>query len=415
MSAHALMSASKMSIWEQCAGAPALWERLTPEEQSSTYAQEGTLAHAIAEEVLNGEFSSASEAIASRDISVDKDFEAAVSYYVDYVYDLLDRNGLLDSFRLNIEQSVSLKRIGFPDHYGTIDCCIVSPAKANKVGRIYIVDYKHGAGVPVFVQSDDFRMNRQLMYYLLGAVVSLLPNMLCNIAPRTGEEILSDKGKAFFDILKEFLEKEFPELQIHIVQPRIATRYSMAEVSIDQLIDFYKEFIAAVEKSNHQRNCSTDSLHLTVGDWCRWCSVRDMCPARLRQIIAEAQEDFDMIEDLDDVQSLDTSQLSDLLLRAEKVERMIQQLRANAEARLRSGESIPEFSLINKRATKKWNNEGAVISLLQQMEIDPFKYMSLPSPTTLMKQLPKSFSTALNDYIVSVSSGTRLGKRNDKT
>lgn len=50
MAAHALLSASSMHRWENCTRAPR-FEAQFPQGEASVYAQEGTLAHKMCEEV----------------------------------------------------------------------------------------------------------------------------------------------------------------------------------------------------------------------------------------------------------------------------------------------------------------------------------------------------------------------------
>ena len=122
---------------------------------------------------------------------------------------------------------------------------------------------------------------------------------------------------------------------------------------------------------------------------------------------------FDMMETGEvgkNVDDLDNGQLSDILTKAEKVERMIRLVRNHAEAKLHAGDEIPGFGLVDKRATKKWSNEKLVLGIMKRLNIDPFKFLNLPTPSALLKVLPKSIGTELNELVVKESSGKRLGK-----
>ena len=399
MADHALLSASKMSIWENCAGAPALWQRTDVVETSSSYAQEGTLAHHVAELILTGELESA-EDYAFETQPAD-DFCEAVEYYCDYVTRvLLDERKLSQHVETKIEKRVHMAWHDRRDLFGTVDCIIYTPLSLNSKGNLHIIDYKHGAGVSVDVGTTNFKPNRQLMYYLLATI----------------ETLACDYGHAIEDTgftVEDYISNTYEKLFIHIVQPRVYGKGGSLEITIDQLLRFARDFTQAVQKAESQLKCEDADLTLQVGDWCRWCKVRDVCPAKFNQTIQEATADFDMIHDLNDAQSLDSSQLSELLFKAEKVKRMLQMLEANAVARLKAGESIPGFNLVEKRGVRKWIDTDSVISAMTDLKLNTSQSLILPSPAQLIKKLPRAAAKQLNELVVTESSGIKLGKDND--
>ena len=87
----------------------------------------------------------------------DKGMDAATDAYLDYLKELAMSFGGVQPF-------VALEtRVGYSDYapegFGTADCIIIGG------GRLCVVDYKNGSGVPVEAEN-----NSQMMLYALGAL-----------------------------------------------------------------------------------------------------------------------------------------------------------------------------------------------------------------------------------------------------
>ena len=418
-SEHSYLSASKMEIWGNCPGAVELAERIVLPNQPSSYAIEGTMAHKLAEQTLRGDIEIPEDGLEelTQGDPVANDFLLSVEYYVDYVMERVRelraeyrRKKVKDEPTVAVEQRVGLNSlldrdpsghtlINMVSMYGTVDC-VIRADKGTWGLPLDIIDYKHGAGVPVEICDDSgFSPNPQLMYYLLG--------------------VLADDFRipADYGFTEAYLKKRYSRYTIHIVQPRVPGKGGSYEVTVDQILQFYQELVdkSALALNQHLAQ-DIDELSLNTGEWCRWCRVKDYCPKFLMTQIQESMEDFmqfDMMETGEtgkNVDDLDNGQLSDILTKAERVERMIRLVRNHAEAKLYAGDNIPGFGLVDKRATKKWSDEKLVLGIMKRLNIDPFKFLNLPSPSALLKVLPKTVSTELNDLVVKESSGKRLGK-----
>jgi len=376
---HARLSGSKMTIWENCSGAATLWDRIPTIEEPSDYAAEGTLAHSVAECLLSGDHATVEEYEEVNGVSLPLDMKESVDFYIQYV------DALYEAGEIFVERRVNFDCIGRPDLFGTVDCMLVGN------NQLHVIDYKHGAGVPVSI-GEEFRPNRQLMYYLLAEVLD------------TGSTL----NLTFEELYSGFYRNG---VFIHIVQPRVATRVQTLEVSWEMLDVFYQEFLKAVRLTEEQDDVVTDKLTLKAGPWCRWCKVKDQCPEFINHHVQESIADFEVISQTNDVNCLDSLQLSELLLKAEKVEKTIRLLRNLAEAKLKSGEDILGYELVPKRGTRKWANEDQVIQHLNSAGLDPLKYLSLPSPNALLKNIPPAIRRYLSEeLVVSESTGLRLGK-----
>lgn len=220
-----------MSRWSQCPGSVRLSQGI--ESRSSSYAEEGTRAHAVAEQVLKGN---------GYPPDTDPEMQEAVQVYIDTVDGDWNGNCLLE-----VECRFNLDNI-HKGLFGTSDAVIYD--KKEKLLRVY--DYKHGQGIAVEVPN-----NPQLLYYGLGALLSL--GYPCK------------------------------EVELVIVQPRCphpdgpVRRWRIPAV---ELVDFAADLV------QYAKATEAPDAPLKPGDWCRFCPAAASCPA-LKQLAQEqARQEF---------------------------------------------------------------------------------------------------------------------------
>ena len=163
---HALLSASGASRWINCTPSARLEDEYG-EHTTSVFANEGTLAHEIAELYLsldvlgtidNEDFQESIAAKMGNDLFKEEMLEF-VSMYTDYCKAEFDEAKTNDECAIiEIEQKLDLTRY-VPESFGPADCVVISN------GTLEIIDLKYGKGVPVYA---DY--NKQLMLYALGAL-----------------------------------------------------------------------------------------------------------------------------------------------------------------------------------------------------------------------------------------------------
>lgn len=140
--AHAKLSASSSDRWLNCTAAPTMEESYTDER--SSFAEEGTRAHELAERCLrSGRHASSIEGDWPQDM---RDY---VQMYLDYVRAIKGE--------LLVEQRFDLGK-WIPEGFGTSDAVVLDD------GVCHVMDLKYGKGVRV-----DATCNTQLMLYALGA------------------------------------------------------------------------------------------------------------------------------------------------------------------------------------------------------------------------------------------------------
>lgn len=120
------------------------------EDKPSAYADEGTLAHSIAEGKLKSHLGYAENPIKCEDALMDE-------YTDDYVAFVDEQMSVLENPSAFVEQRVDCSKY-VPECYGTCDALIISD------GVLHICDLKYGTGVKVDAVGND-----QLRIYALGA------------------------------------------------------------------------------------------------------------------------------------------------------------------------------------------------------------------------------------------------------
>jgi hypothetical protein len=114
------------------------------------------------------------------------------------------------------------------------------------------------------------------------------------------------------------------------------------------------------------------------------------------------------------IKELNASQLGEMLQRADVLEDWIRDLRGLALQVLESGNPVPGFKLVQKRATRKWvDEETAKAALAALLPITEVTETSLISPAQAEKKLKKLNLGLPEGQVVSVSSGTTLAPESD--
>ena len=142
---HALLSASGAHRWLSCTPSAKLEEQLP--DSTSTYAEEGTLAHELCEIKVNKAllgmptktYNSTLKKIKGNDL-YQTEMDKYTDEYLDYI---LEKVHSFDSPPTVIVE----KKVDFssyvPEGFGTADCIILGD------GELHIVDFKYGKGVEV--------------------------------------------------------------------------------------------------------------------------------------------------------------------------------------------------------------------------------------------------------------------------
>jgi hypothetical protein len=358
MTKHARLGASGAHRWMRCPGSIRMAEGLP--DKTSSYAREGSAAHAVAEECLKKD-KDADELIGKKveGVLVTEEMVRSVQRYLDYVR---ERSG---GCELLVEQTFTLDRLSPPEPmFGTAD------ATFFKDGTLTVVDYKHGAGVAVEIEG-----NAQLRYYGLAAMTSLG-------YPATSIEMV-------------------------IVQPRarhVDGPIRCETISASELMAWSKELMAAADAALEP------DAPLVAGSWCRWCPASAACPELQEQAMASAQVDFaDTVETMPPVERMSLLQCAEALRQGELLEIWLREVRSHLRDELISGKDAPGWMLVPKRAARRWISEDALLGWANLNGMDDAKLFNSPvlkTPAQLEKRLGKG--NLPDDLIEAVSPGWNL-------
>ena len=175
---HAILSPSSAKRWINCTPSALLAEAAG--SKSSVYAEEGTLAHEIAEYALTKYLEGAydpiiDDAVPLKDEHLENplfgvDMADYIRDYCEFVigenYEIQKADG---SSKMYLERRVDITDFA-PDSFGSVDVTLES------YHTIHIIDLKYGAGVKVTADH-----NEQMMLYALGALKAATSPNITNI------------------------------------------------------------------------------------------------------------------------------------------------------------------------------------------------------------------------------------------
>lgn len=308
--AHAKFSASGSERWLNCPGSIQLSEN-APKMPDSPYALEGTQAHSCLEIFLkNRDNFKKAWALAEEYSDEMKSHALDAARWV--VMRLAERPGAT----FLCESKIDSSSFTCKGQFGTLDAAIV-----DRFDRLIVIDYKYGAGVAVDPEGYSGRGNSQLVYYALG--------------------------------VSEEYQHEFFEVELVVIQPRAfhASGNTIRSVTLpmEDLLAWKRKFKKGVKA------CQAPDAPLNKGAWCLFCPAILICPLFQKSAIKEGEikiEGKSLF--LPDLKKLSGQKLSTMLQAAEQLDLWAKRLKEYAFHHLKSGQEIPGYKLVEKRAYRKW-------------------------------------------------------------
>lgn len=360
---HASLGASNSHRWLQCPGSVKAESGLP--NSSSSFAQEGTNAHELAELCLRNDQEPSDwigkTLIENPQCVVDVDMASNVSIYTDYVRGVAQ--GADDLF---IEQRVSYSD-WVPDGFGTADAVVL------KGDMIHVCDLKYGKGVQV-----DAENNTQGMLYALGAY-------------------------AEFGWLSSF-----KTVRISIVQPRL-DHISEWSISVDALLQWAEWVSQRAEAA-----LSEDAERIPGEKQCRFCRAKATCPALMRYTEQIIMADFDDLDELESPDRLSDVQIQRVLEHKGTIESWLSAIETLVRERLEAGADFPGFKLVAGRSLRRWGNDSEAEKALVEVLGDKAYSKSLISPAQAEKIIGKANKPLLDDLVVKPQGKPTLVPESDK-
>lgn len=327
--AHALLSASSASRWIACPPSARLTESIP--DKSSRYAEEGTLAHELAELMLRKRITVCNS---KQRKNIDKKIEALkanelytaemenyISEYVDHVGGIfLDHKTRSEFATVYLEEKIDYSN-WVPEGFGTGDVVLISD------GLMEVIDLKYGKGVPVSAVN-----NPQLRLYALG---------------------VWDAYNWLYEI---------DSIKLTIIQPRL-DNISTDELTVDELLTWADDVVKPAALAFAGKG------EFNPGEHCRWCKVKGNCRARAEENMKAVQLEFQ------DPALLSDEEVGSTLFVAQQLKAWAKDIEDYAKEKALSGGSIPQWKLVEGRSNRSITDKEKAVTALKAAEVDPEKYL----------------------------------------
>lgn len=316
---HAILSASGAYRWLACPPSARLEEQFA--ETTSTYAEEGTLAHGMAEQKLRFLLKQISAQDYDQALQIFEKNEFYSASMLDYIetYTSIVMEKVNEAKARSADAVVLLEqKLDFsdwvPEGFGTGDVVIISD------GVLEIIDLKYGKGVPVAAED-----NAQMKLYALGAL-------------------------ATFDSLYDI-----KTVRMTIVQPRLDS------ISSDEIPAETLYWWADTELIKRAQLAWEGEGEFQAGEHCRFCRARYTCRARAEANLELAKMEFKKPEILTD------EEIGEVLKQADELKAWVSDVFDYALVQARDhGKKFPGWKLVEGRSVRQYADEGAVAKKLTE-------------------------------------------------
>ncbi len=361
---HSKIGASSMHRWAACPGSVRLSKDIP--NTSSKYAEEGTLAHDLAADLLNLELRGNDGGdiadFHAKWTDIDPEMHENVKIYVEEFL----KEAFATPGWFSVERKFNLSNL-HPGLFGTADGIIYQ--ESIKVLQVW--DFKYGQGIPVEPEN-----NEQLMYYGLGALMETK-------APCSDVELV-------------------------ICQPRCPHPEGPIRkwrLSVTDLIDFAADLIDAAKRTEDP------NAGLVPGDHCRFCPASPTCPQLHDTAVELAKNEFSPAF------SYDPAKLASVLELIPAIKAWAKSVEEFAHGEAQHGRVPPGYKLVPKRAMRKWRDEEQAAEAIHKLGIETsltHKPAVLKSPAQIEDVLDKKQKLEIAEYIIKESSGSNLVPFSDK-
>lgn len=323
--AHARLSASGAKRWMCCPPSVRLEEQFP--NTSSTYADEGTFAHTLAElllrynlgEVAKKEFASRLDGLKT-DPYYSQEMQDYIEDYAKAVWEIVNETkAACPDAQILLEQRLDFSEY-VPEGFGRGDVVIVADDAVN------VIDLKYGKGVGVPAKD-----NPQLRLYGLGAYL---------------------EHSMLYDIQR---------IRMTIIQPRLDC-VSTEELTAEELLTWAEE-----EVKPRARLAMDGEGDFCVGDHCQFCLARKTCRARADHSLELARYEFA------EADLLTSADIADVLFRADELAHWVKDITDYALEQALKGERFEGWKLVEGMSRRKYSDQEAVRDVLVKAGFLPHK------------------------------------------
>ncbi len=351
MSSHALLSASSAHKWLVCTPAARLEEQFP--EITSQYAEEGRLAHSIAELKLRKQFveqmSTKSFNAALKKLQVNPLYNPEMLTYTENYIDYISQQIHAYSSRPYVaaEQKLDFANI-VPEGFGTGDCIIIGG------NVLHIIDFKYGKGVPVAAER-----NPQMMLYAIGAINAY------------------------------HLLYEIRHVKITIMQPRLEN-ISEWELTSEELRQWGETIKEIAQKAFEGKG------GYVPGEHCRFCKAKATCRGRVQEFLS--LESFNQaIPPI-----IGNEEVGEILKRGKLLAAWLTNLEEYALNECLNGNEVPGWKAVEGRSTRQFLDADKAFAVVKNAGFDEaLLYERKPITLTSVEKLlgKPTFKELLSEHI----------------
>lgn len=328
---HALLSASSAHRWISCPPSALLSKNF--EDVSSSFAQEGTEAHTLAQYKLENSLGINTKDPTEALSFYNEEMNSHAENYAIFVLEQVEKTKeTCADPQVLIEQKLDFSKY-VPEGYGYVDCLIIAD------GTLTVIDYKYGLGIKVSAER-----NPQMFCYALGAL-------------------------ALFDGIYDI-----DNVHLVIYQPR-RENISEYDISKSELIKWAEEVLAPTAELAIKGKGKYNS-----GAHCQFCKAKATCRKRAECNLELAKYDFEVPA------TLDNNEIAAILRRSDELVSWANDVKEYALKEALHGTKFEGFKLVAGRSNRKYTNEAAVADIVVATGKDPYekKLLGITAMTALL-------------------------------
>lgn len=384
---HAILAPSGASKWMACP--PSAQLEATLPEVNTVYSEEGTLAHEVNDLTLHLALNNITKAKYKKDLGKlklkkssegedlysDEMLDCAAEYEAIVMQQLTEARQISKDAIIYVERKFDLSQY-IPESKGHLDVSII----ADK--WLFIIDYKHGKGVPVSSEN-----NKQMLIYALGAYLEF---------------------QDLYDI---------ENIRMTIVQPRIDNTSSW-EISVADLMTWVEdELKPAADLAWKGEGEFNPGLH------CQFCKAKPTCKANFDKQMEVAAVAFESVADELEGDTVNPALITDqdiafILDRQKVFEDWLGAVKAHAlNEAVNNGKVWPGYKLVEGRSNRKYADPDAVLATLEgagykKYDVGEYKIYGI---TAMEKEISKKkFAELLSPLVVKPAGKPVLVPLDDK-
>lgn len=364
MSGHAFLSPSASHRWLNCPPSAKLCAEVP--DASSPYAQQGTDAHSLCAYLVEKALGRDTRDPTGTLKYYDAEMQECAEGYASFVMEEYERaKQTCPDTAVLIEQKVDFSP-WVKGGTGTADCILLADGMAE------VIDYKHGLGIMVSAESEEFGGNPQLMCYCLGVL-------------------------EMFDGIYNI-----DTIKMSIYQPRRenVSTYTMSKADLLQWANGTLAPAALLAQEGKGE--------FQAGNHCQFCKVKAACRKRAEYNLELAKYDFEMPA------TLEEHEIDAILLKADQLISWASDVKEYALNQALQGTDYSHFKVVEGRSNRKYTNEDDVAKTVMAAGYDPYE-KSILGITAMSKLLgKKKFNELLGSLICKPQGKPTLVSRSDK-